>query len=98
MVRRRASAVSNHEAADGMIMIRSRQYALLPPHLIGDLDREPELGPLLVFGENVALLRGRETALRRQRELFQRHELGSLVQSALDVVLVLQFAEFRGDD
>jgi hypothetical protein len=37
---------------------------LLPPHFLCDLDREAELGPLLVFGKDVALFGRCEAALR----------------------------------
>src|SRR5438876_5488137 len=38
---------------------------LLPPHLFRDIDRELQLGPLLVFAEDIAFLGRGKTALRR---------------------------------
>src|SRR4029453_10543659 len=46
----------------------------LPPHLLGGLDDQAELGNLLVVSEQVALDGGGEAALRRQAQLLQRHE------------------------
>ena len=43
----------------------------LPPHLSCHLDAAPELGPLLVLGQQVALLRAGEAALGRQAELIE---------------------------
>jgi hypothetical protein len=52
----------------------------LPPHLIGDIDRELELGPLLFLGEDVAFFGGRKAALRQHRELIQWCEFGGFLQ------------------
>src|ERR1700751_5673385 len=68
-----------------------------PPPLGSDLARKAQLGPLLFLGEDVTLFRRGEAALRRQRKLLQRSEFGGLLEAALDVVALLQFAEFRGD-
>ena len=73
-------------------------WSLSSPDLVGDLDREPQLGPLLFLGEDVAFLGRGKAALRRQRELIQRREFGGLLQPALDVVLFLQLAGLGGDD
>ena len=54
--------------------------------------------PLLLFGEDVALLGRGEAALRRQRELVERRELRGLVEPPLDVVLLLQRAALGGDE
>src|SRR5256886_6574162 len=67
------------------------------PDLGGGLDDEGELGHLLVVAQRVSLHRGREAALRGQAELVQRHVLGRLVDAALQGVLGLQLAAFRGD-
>src|ERR1700722_1528766 len=72
--------------------------ALLAPPLVGDVDRELQLGPLLFLGEQIALFGGGEAALRGHRKLLQRHETGGLLQPALDVVLLLELAALRGDD
>src|SRR3954470_8983865 len=71
---------------------------LLPPDLVGDFDREAELGPLLFLGQDVAFLGRGKAALRRHRELVKRREFGGLFETALDVVLLLELAEFRGND
>src|SRR5215471_21579543 len=70
----------------------------LTPHLIRDFDGEAELGPLLLLGEDVALFRRGEAALRGERELLERRELRGFLEAALDVVLLLELAELRGDD
>src|SRR6266851_8844988 len=77
--------------------LRKRTY-LLPPHLFRDIDREPQLRPLLLLGEDIALFGRGKAALRRYRELIQRHELARLLQPPLDIVLILELASLRGDD
>src|ERR1700743_1339716 len=72
--------------------------ALLPPHFVGDLDCEPQFGPLLVLGQDVALFGRGKAALRRQRELLERGEFRGLFQPALDIVFSLELAGLRGDD
>src|SRR5258705_2601484 len=57
---------------------------LLSPHLVGNFDREAELGPLLLLGQDVAFLGRGEAALRRDRELVEWGEFGSLLEAALD--------------
>src|SRR5205823_10383992 len=76
----------------------AREKTLLPPHLVRHIDRELELCPLLLLGKEVAFLGRGKAALRRYRELLQRHEFTCLFQPPLDVVLVLELAEFRRDD
>src|SRR6185312_3596718 len=71
---------------------------LLAPDFFGDLHHFAHLGPLLVLGEDVALFRRGEAALRRERHLFHRHELRRLVEPALHRVLALERAALRGDD
>src|SRR6267142_2850181 len=71
---------------------------LLPPHLVRDFDREAELGPLLLLGQDVAFLGRSKAALRRDRELVERRDPGGLFETTLDVVLLLQFAELRRND
>src|SRR4051812_48621832 len=68
------------------------------PHLVGELLDHAKLRPLLLLGEDVALLGGGEAALRRQAELLQRSELGRLVDPALDVILLLERAALGGDE
>src|SRR6266481_6661611 len=76
----------------------AREKNLLPPHLIGDIDGKLQLRPLLLFGEDVAFFGRSEAALRRYRKLLQGYEFGGLLQPPLDVVFVLELAEFGGDD
>src|SRR4051794_25640163 len=76
----------------------AEQRGLLAPHFLRDLHGEAELGPLLLFGEDVALLRRGKTALRGECELLQWGELGGFLETALDRILVLEFTELRGDD
>src|SRR3977135_4604502 len=71
---------------------------LFAPHLFRAIDREFQLRPLLFLGEDVALFGRGEAALRRYRELIERHELARLLQPPLDIVLVLELAGLRGDD
>ena len=49
--------------------------ALPPPHLVRHLDDQPQLRPLLVLGQHVALLGRGEAALRRQAELVERRRI-----------------------
>src|SRR5262245_58998286 len=75
---------------------RARDTGSLTPHLFGDFDHFAHLGPLLLFGEDVALLGRGEAALRAERELFQRRVFRRLVDAALDVIFLLQRAALRG--
>src|SRR5208282_6545812 len=68
------------------------------PHFVGDLHDHPQFRPLLIFGQNVALLGRGEAALRRQTKLIERDVFRRLIDPALDVVLVLQLAGLRGDE
>src|SRR3974390_974137 len=65
------------------------------PNLLGDLDDHAQLRPLLLLRERVAVLGRGEAALRRQRELVERHEFRRRLDTALDVVLALQRARLR---
>src|SRR6266536_5556545 len=67
------------------------------PDLLGGLDDAAELGDLLVVGEQVALDRGGEAALRRQAELLQGHEAAGLVDAPLQLVLGFELAALGGD-
>lgn len=42
-----------------------KEQILFPPHFTRDIDREFQLGPLLVFGEDVAFFGRGKTTLRR---------------------------------
>ena len=65
----------------------------LLPHLIRQLDDHPQLRPLLVLGDDIALLGRRKAALRGHRELFEWSELRGFVDAALDVVLLFKRAQ-----
>src|SRR5262249_26314839 len=69
-----------------------------PPNLVSQLHHLAHLGPLLLLGEDVALLGRGEAALRAKRELLKRRELRRLVDAAFDSVLALERAALRGDD
>ena len=50
------------------------------------------------LGEDVALFRGSEAALRRERHLIERNELCGFVDTPLDVILCLKRADLRRDE
>src|SRR5690242_21962455 len=77
---------------------RERRGRSLAPDLFRELDAAGELGPLLLLGQQVALLGRGEAALRRQAELLERGELRRLVDAALELVLALQRAGLGGHD
>src|SRR5436190_3119922 len=68
------------------------------PHLVRHLDYQREFGPLFALGEQVAMVRAREAALRRQAQVLERYELRGFVDAALERVLRLERAGFRGDE
>src|SRR5260221_65259 len=70
----------------------------LSPHLARKRDDHRELRPLLLFRENVAFFGGGKSALRRETELLGRDKFGSLVDAALEIVLLLQRAELGRDE
>src|SRR5207237_8950926 len=70
----------------------------LVPDLGGDLDDARELRPLLVLGEEVAVVRAREAALRRETKALERHELRRLIDAALETFLRLEGARLGGDE
>src|SRR5262245_23293234 len=59
---------------------------------------EPELRCLRLHRDLVAVHRARKPALRRQAELLHRHELGSRIDAALQVVLRLELAHLRAHE
>src|SRR5579864_2796548 len=71
---------------------------LATPHLRGHLDRKTKLGPLLVLGEDIALLGRGKSALRRERELIERRKFRGFGKPPLDVVLALERSAFGGDE
>src|SRR5450755_3158098 len=52
------------------------------PNLARDLDAEFQLAPLLVLGQQVAVLGAGEAALRAERQLFQRQVFAGRVDAA----------------
>ena len=60
------------------------------PDLLRHLDDHAQLRPLLVLGQDIALLGGGEAALRRQAELLEGDEFRRLVDAALELVLGFQ--------
>src|SRR3569623_1160063 len=73
-----------------------RERGKAPNHL-RHLDDHPQLRPLLVLGERVALLGRGKAALRRQRQLLERRELRRLVDPALVRVLGLELPGLGGN-
>src|SRR6185312_12539943 len=70
----------------------------LPPNLGRQFHDHPQLCPLLVLGEHIALLGRSKSTLRRQAELVERHIFRRLVDAALELVLALQRATLRSDE
>src|SRR5262249_40714503 len=68
------------------------------PDLGGELHDHSQLRPLLVLGEDVALLGRRESALRRQAKLIKGDVFGCLFDPPLDIGLLLQGAGLGGDE
>src|SRR5579863_3487617 len=68
----------------------------LPPDVLSDLDDHLQLRPFVVFGQRIAFLGRGEAALRRQGELVEAGVLRRLFEAALDGVLALELAGFRG--
>ena len=67
------------------------------PHVVGDLDDEAELGHLVVVGELIALDGGRESALRRQAQLIERHIARRLVDPSPELILALELRTLGSD-
>src|SRR6202158_3568798 len=68
------------------------------PHFLAELDDHAELRPLLVLGQNIALLGRRKAALRREAELIEADVFGRFLDPPLDVVLGLERAGLRGHE
>src|ERR1051326_5240783 len=68
------------------------------PHFLGQLDDHRELRPLLVLGQDIALLGRGKAALRREAELVEIGIFRRLLDPPFDVVLLLQRAALRGDE
>jgi len=58
----------------------------LAPDVPGHLDHEPQLLPLILDGDRIALVQAAEPALRAQGELLERHVPCGLVEAALERV------------
>src|SRR5947209_7835235 len=69
----------------------------LVPDFAGDFDDARELRPLLVLAQEVAVVRAREAALRREAQVLEWYELRGFVDAALERVLRLERTGFRGD-
>ena len=67
------------------------------PDFARGVHHELKFLPLLVHGKQVAGGHGCEAALRAERQVFQRHELGSLVDPPPQFILRFQFRLFRRD-
>src|SRR5215475_7566452 len=68
------------------------------PDLLGKVDDHPQLGPLLLLGQHVALLARSEAALRAQAQLIEIDHPGGLVDAPPDQVPVLEPAGLGGDE
>src|SRR5881296_2357226 len=69
----------------------------MAPDVPRDLERQPELAPLVVDGDLVAVVRAREPTLRAQAEVLQRHVLRRRLDAPLEIVLPLELGDFRAD-
>ena len=63
-----------------------------------DFDDPLQLAPLLLVRQQIAVVRRRKAALRRQAQVFERHVAGCRVDPALQRVLVFELADLRGDE
>src|ERR1043166_10282848 len=63
--------------------LRVAGESMLAPYLVGDFDDHPQLRPLFVFREDIALLGRGKAALRAQRQLVERDVFGRLVDTSL---------------
>src|SRR5688572_20994919 len=66
------------------------------PDFAGRFDHQRKFRALLVDGERVALLGRRESALRTEAQLLERHEARRLVDTALERVLALELTALGG--
>jgi hypothetical protein len=69
---------------------QAKALTLRSPHLVRHFDREPQLRPLLLFGEDVAFLDRGKAALRRQRKLLDRREF--LREAARSQIAIVYYA------
>src|SRR5262249_8800806 len=85
-------------AADRSPRASSAAASVPPPHVVGDRDDHAQLRPLLVLGQDVALLGRSEAALRRHAKLVDVDVPRRFLDAKLDVVLALERAGFRRDE
>src|SRR6516164_6743046 len=76
----------------GAALAPSRPGSPRAPDFLRGFDDQPELVPLLLRGEVVALLAGGEAALRRQAKLASVDEPGRVLDPPFQVILALQLA------
>src|SRR5579883_1491770 len=68
---------------------------ILSPHLFGHLDNHPQLRPLFLFGQHIAVLSRRKATLRREAKLIDVDEFRRLLNAALDLVAAFERSAFR---
>src|SRR6266550_1716129 len=74
------------------------RYSLLAPHLLRHLNDAAQLRPLLVLGQQIALLGRGKAALAGDAELLERGVFRRLLDAALELVLAFELAALGGDD
>src|SRR3954467_8727142 len=67
-----------------------------PPYLSRQLYDHPQLRPLLLLGEHIALFGRGKAALRRKRELVDVDELRRLVDPPHEFIAALELAALAG--
>src|SRR6185503_10567303 len=77
------------------LVARLPRRSAAAPNVLGYFDDALELGPLLGLVEDVALLRRREAALRREAEPIEVSEFRGRVDPALQFILALECAALR---
>src|SRR5260370_12936205 len=89
--------IISHALSRAMTPLRidrgNRTPAPSSPNLPGHFHHEPQLRPLLVLGQHIALFARGKSALRRKCDLIERHVFRCLLDAALDIVLVFQCGE-----
>src|SRR5690348_14269985 len=70
-------------------MLVLRRAAHLP-HAARGVRHQAQLGPLVFFGEKVALRGGSKAALRAERQVFQRNMAGSFIYAPRQLIGILQ--------
>src|SRR5215472_13583698 len=62
------------------------------PDFLGNFDHEAKLGPLFVFGKQIAFLGAGKAALRAETKLIEVDVFGRRLHPALDLVLGFELA------